>query len=112
LGIRDKHDFKYEVEFEEKMVVITMNSLAAANLEDFSVNQRSASSRRGRSPIGERLIERLLMLSAAVSILSILLITVFIFSKGVPLILKIGVGDFIFDMIWNLPTDILVSAPC
>lgn len=83
------------------MVIIIMNLLAAANLEGLSANQRNTGSRRGRSLIGERLIERLLMLSAAVSILSILLITIFIFSKGVPLILKIGVGDFIFDTIWN-----------
>lgn len=52
----------------------------------------------------EAVIEKLLLISAAISILSILLITVFIFAKGIPLVAQIGISDFIFNLIWN-PTN-------
>lgn len=46
-------------------------------------------------------IEKILMLSASIFILAILLITLFIFVKGVPLMAKTGVTDFIFNTEWN-----------
>jgi len=52
----------------------------------------------------ETIIEKLLMASAAISILAIILITVFIFAKGVPLIAKAGLFDFLFSTNWN-PTN-------
>lgn len=50
---------------------------------------------------GEIWIEKILMLSASIFILAILLITLFIFVKGVPLMAKTGVTDFIFNTEWN-----------
>ncbi|WP_073089315.1 phosphate ABC transporter permease subunit PstC [Thermosyntropha lipolytica] len=41
------------------------------------------------------------MLSASLFILAILLITLFIFAKGIPLIAKTGLTDFIFNTEWN-----------
>lgn len=49
----------------------------------------------------ELIIEKLLQFSALVSIIAIFLITLFIFAKGVPLILDIGLGNFLFEMEWN-----------
>lgn len=50
--------------------------------------------------IKEKLSERL-FLSIALSALSVLaLITVFIFIKGVPIIAKVGIKDFVFGMKW------------
>ncbi|MDD4627550.1 MAG: phosphate ABC transporter permease subunit PstC [Syntrophomonas sp.] len=51
--------------------------------------------------ISESLVEKLLMLSAVVSIMALLLISVFIFSRGVPLIAKVGLGDFLFSLEWR-----------
>lgn len=48
----------------------------------------------------ETLIEKLLWVCAAISILAIILITLFIFVRGIPLIMKIG-PNFIFQMEWN-----------
>ncbi|MGR6835609.1 phosphate ABC transporter permease subunit PstC [Syntrophomonas erecta] len=53
---------------------------------------------------GEVLVEKLLMLSAAVSVLAIILITLFIFAKGVPVIEKVGFKEFLFNFNWN-PTN-------
>ncbi|CFX54704.1 Phosphate ABC transporter, permease protein PstC [Syntrophomonas zehnderi OL-4] len=49
----------------------------------------------------EKLIEKTLLLSAAVFVLIIALITIFIFAKGLPLFSKIGLGDFLFSNQWN-----------
>ncbi|MDD2511458.1 MAG: phosphate ABC transporter permease subunit PstC [Syntrophomonas sp.] len=51
--------------------------------------------------IPEILVEKLLMLSAVVSIMALLLISVFIFSRGVPLIASVGLGDFLFSLEWK-----------
>lgn len=50
---------------------------------------------------GEKAIEKLLVLSAGIFIIVIALITVFIFSKGLPLLVKVGLGDFIFNSDWR-----------
>ncbi|MDD3890142.1 MAG: phosphate ABC transporter permease subunit PstC [Syntrophomonadaceae bacterium] len=49
---------------------------------------------------GEQFIEKILMLCAAISILAILLITLFIFSRGIPVILKTGLGNFLLNLEW------------
>lgn len=56
---------------------------------------------KGISFNGENLVELLLALCAAISILAIILITVFIFAKGLPLIFKTGLGDFLLEMKWS-----------
>ncbi len=50
---------------------------------------------------GEKLIERILMLCAAIFILAIFLITIFIFAKGLPLLAKTGLSSFVFNTDWN-----------
>ncbi|KUG04917.1 phosphate transport system permease protein pstc [hydrocarbon metagenome] len=49
----------------------------------------------------ERVIEWLLVLSAGIAILAIILITVFVFARGIPLIFKIGLLDFLFNFKWS-----------
>ncbi len=49
----------------------------------------------------ESLIEYLLKICAGISILAIILITVFIFAKGIPLISKIGINNFLFELKWS-----------
>jgi len=49
----------------------------------------------------EKLVELLLAMCAAISILAIILITVFIFAKGFPLIFKTGLSDFLLEMKWS-----------
>lgn len=48
----------------------------------------------------EELIEKVLMLLAFSAIGSLLLITIFIFNEGLPIIIKTGVGNFIFGAHW------------
>ncbi|MEQ8236115.1 MAG: phosphate ABC transporter permease subunit PstC [Syntrophomonadaceae bacterium] len=50
---------------------------------------------------GEKAIEKLLVLSAAIFIIVIALITIFIFTRGLPLFVKVGLGDFIFNSDWR-----------
>lgn len=56
---------------------------------------------KGHKRRGEGLIEKILVLCAAIFILAIFLITIFIFAKGIPLIAKIGFGNFLFETQWN-----------
>ncbi|PKM77192.1 MAG: phosphate ABC transporter permease subunit PstC [Firmicutes bacterium HGW-Firmicutes-15] len=50
---------------------------------------------------GEKLIENALVLCAALFIIIIALITVFIFARGLPLLLKVGIWDFLFSSDWR-----------
>jgi len=50
---------------------------------------------------GESLIEKGLVLCAALFIIAIALITLFIFAKGLPLFMKVGLGDFLFNSDWR-----------
>lgn len=50
---------------------------------------------------GERLIEYALVFCATLFIIAIVLITLFIFAKGLPLLLKVGIGDFLFHSDWR-----------
>ena len=58
-----------------------------------------------RYPVGrlnrDKLVEMILMLSAAVFILAIVVISVFIFARGIPLIYKVGIADFLLQLEWN-----------
>lgn len=50
---------------------------------------------------GEKFVEKILMLCAAIFILAIILITIFIFAKGIPLLVKVGIGNFLFNADWR-----------
>lgn len=52
----------------------------------------------------ERVVEWILLLSATFSILAIALIILFVFSKGLPLIARVGVSNFLFSTTWD-PTN-------
>lgn len=49
----------------------------------------------------EKFMESILLFGASVSVIAIILITLFIFVKGMPLIMKAGIGDFIFNLDWS-----------
>jgi len=49
----------------------------------------------------EKIIEKILVLCAAIFIIAIILITIFIFAKGIPLLIKIGLIDFLFNSDWR-----------
>lgn len=59
----------------------------------------------------ERLIEKLFLLAASVSIISVLIITLFIFGKGAPAIGAVGFFDFIFGQEWEPLADIYGILP-
>lgn len=52
----------------------------------------------------EKVIEKLILLSAVVATISVALITLFIFRSGVPILAKYGVIEFIFGTNWS-PTN-------
>ncbi|MGE5391046.1 MAG: phosphate ABC transporter permease subunit PstC [Deltaproteobacteria bacterium] len=49
----------------------------------------------------ERIMKGILQVGASISIIAIILITLFIFIKGMPLIGKVGIGDFLFNLDWS-----------
>ena len=71
------------------------------NGEENKANGLTQARGKGKKRRGEDLIEKSLVLCAAIFILVIFLITLFIFAKGLPLISKIGIGHFLFDTQWN-----------
>ncbi len=52
----------------------------------------------------EKVIEKIIMISAVMSTISVALITVFIFQSGLPVLAEYGVLDFIFGTTWS-PTN-------
>lgn len=52
----------------------------------------------------EKVIEKIILISAVVSTISVALITVFIFQSGLPVLAEYGVLDFIFGTTWS-PTN-------
>lgn len=65
------------------------------------LNSLIAAGGRERKINNEKLVEKTLMFSAGIFIIIIFLITIFIFAKGLPLLAKTGLGDFIFNTEWN-----------
>lgn len=49
----------------------------------------------------EKIIEKVLLISAAVSVAAVALITIFIFSSGLPVLTEYGVFNFIFGTDWS-----------
>lgn len=75
-------------------------------MEKSKKSYREAAVRRNRNQKNNRrssdkLIEKALAICAAVFILVIILISMFIFIKGLPLLIKVGWGDFLFNPDWR-----------
>ncbi len=49
----------------------------------------------------ERIIEAIFLICAAISILSVIVITIYVFAKGSPAIFKVGVLNFLFGAVWQ-----------
>lgn len=49
----------------------------------------------------ERIIEAIFLVCAAISILSVIVITIYVFAKGSPAIFKVGVLNFLFGAVWQ-----------
>ncbi len=49
----------------------------------------------------ERLMNKVFLMAAFMSIVSLVLIIVFIFMNGIPVMLKYGVGEFLFGNVWR-----------
>ena len=89
-----------------------MKHLAISNMQKTEQSSRIALNTREGAVIGmmymkansrpsEKLIEKALVMCAALFIIVIALITLFIFSKGMPVLLKVGIGDFLFNGDWR-----------
>lgn len=75
-------------------------------MEKSKKSYREAAVRRNRNQkntrrSSDKLIEKALAICAAVFILVIILISMFIFIKGLPLLIKVGWGDFLFNPDWR-----------
>lgn len=60
---------------------------------------------------GEKIIEKVFLISACITIISMVLITIFIFTEGGPAIFKIGVVNFLFGKEWEPVTEIFGILP-
>ena len=54
-----------------------------------------------RKNVVEKVMEKVFLICACVSVLCVVLICVFLFTNGIPAIGKIGVGDFLLGEIWK-----------
>ena len=54
-----------------------------------------------RKRLWEKIIEAIFLICAGISILSVVVITVYVFAKGSPAIFKVGVFQFLFGAIWQ-----------
>ena len=49
----------------------------------------------------EKMMQAVFFLTACISVLSVLLICIFLFSSGIPAIHQIGLGNFLFGTVWR-----------
>jgi phosphate ABC transporter, permease protein PstC len=82
----------------EKAMDIAMGK-SKSSLRQALVQRLGNDQHHGRK--SERLIENILVLCAGIFVLVIILITLFIFAKGLPLLLKTGIGNFLFSSDWR-----------
>lgn len=61
--------------------------------------------------ISERLIEIFFFICALFAVLSVAIITIYIFAKGIPAIVTIGLGDFVLGKVWKPMQDIFGIFP-
>lgn len=61
--------------------------------------------------ISERLIEIFFFICALFAVLSVAIITIYIFAKGIPAIITIGLGDFVLGKVWKPMQDIFGIFP-
>ena len=59
----------------------------------------------------EQIMQAVFFLAAGISILSVLLICIFLFSSGFPAIFKIGITKFLFGMSWKPSNNIFGIFP-
>lgn len=82
---------------------MTNNSILQTNLKKTQKNMLTQNKYTVRL---EKLIELMFFLSAFVAVLSVVVITTFIFIKGMPAILEIGIVNFLLGTEWNPSGDI------
>lgn len=66
-----------------------------------SVSEETAGKRHMAKRIHERIVESFFLICALMSILSVAIISIYIFIKGSPAIIKIGIPKFIFGTHWE-----------
>lgn len=59
----------------------------------------------------EKIMQAVFFLTACLSVISVLLICIFLFSSGFPAISKIGITNFLFGTIWQPSNDIYGILP-
>ncbi len=79
--------------------LVRAGSLAASSMREGAEMKRAVGITKSRP--SESWIEKILVLCAALFIIVIALITLFIFSQGLPLLFKVGFGDFVFSTDWR-----------
>lgn len=76
-----------------------------------SIQNKENLKRNKTRDLSEKVIEKFFLVCALIAVLSVLIITVYIFAKGVPAIFKIGVEDFILGQKWRPLQDIFGILP-
>lgn len=83
-----------------------MNLLDATNVvkrkKDSILSQNSKPVKLNkRRNISEKLIEIFFFICALFAVLSVAIITIYIFAKGIPAVIEIGLGNFILGKVWK-----------
>ncbi|MCK5763967.1 MAG: phosphate ABC transporter permease subunit PstC [Clostridiales bacterium] len=67
------------------------------NIENETLKKKLIS----KNAVAENIFSKIFFLSALISIMSLIVIIVFVFAKGVPAIMEIGLMDFLFGKLWR-----------
>lgn len=81
------------------------NTVNAKNMKKQEINEKKTNQKKMTNLL-EKFIEAIFFLSASVAVISVIVITIFIFIKGAPAISKIGLLNFILGSDWNPSGDI------
>ncbi|WP_425446969.1 phosphate ABC transporter permease subunit PstC [Dethiothermospora halolimnae] len=98
----------------EKSSEVLTRGLSRSSIKDDGNNKVNSSASMEQNKwvtLWEKVVEKIFLISASMAILSVAIITIFIFIKGGPAIFKIGVFDFIFGTDWYPEAEIFGIGP-
>lgn len=83
----------------------------AIKKRESNIEEKNRGFKKNRSDLIEIFFEKIFLISALISILFVGIITIFVFAKGGPAILKIGFFNFIFGREWTPEIDVYGILP-
>lgn len=81
-----------------------MDNLRQGTIKEAKAHRRPPFKKTAKGNLAEKIMHGVFLLAAFTSIFSLVLIVIFIFTNGLPMMVEYGLADFIFGQTWNQTT--------